>query len=88
MVVVSNNSTDNTEAEAARAGAIVFNETKQGYGACVVRALGEGCRFDDTDLVLLCEGDMTFRAADIPKFLAYAPHADIVNADLLAFFRA
>ena len=79
VVVVSNNSVDNTEAEAARAGAIVFNEVKPGYGACVLRALSEGCRFDDTELVLLCEGDMTFRAADIPKFLAYAPHADIVN---------
>ena len=28
---------------------------------------------------LLCEGDMTFRAADIEKLIAYAPHADIVN---------
>lgn len=79
VVVVSNNSADNTEAEARRAGAIVFNEMKPGYGACVFRALTEGCRFDDTEIVLLCEGDMTFRAADIPKFLAYAPHADIVN---------
>jgi hypothetical protein len=33
----------------------------------------------DTELTLLCEGDMTFRAYDIDKFLAYAPHAEIVN---------
>ena len=33
----------------------------------------------DTDLTLLCEGDMTFRAYDIDKFLAFVPHADIVN---------
>lgn len=79
VVVISNNSSDRTMDEASRAGAIVFDETKQGYGACVYRALMEGCRFEDTELVLLCEGDMTFRASDIPKFLAYAPHADIVN---------
>jgi hypothetical protein len=28
---------------------------------------------------VLCEGDSTFRAYDIEKLLAYAPHADIVN---------
>lgn len=79
VIVVSNNSTDATVAEAERAGATVFNEPKQGYGACVHRALMEGSRCIDTELVLLCEGDMTFRAADIPKFLAYIEHADIVN---------
>ena len=39
----------------------------------------EGSRYTDTDFTLLCEGDMTFRAYDIDKFIAYAPHADIVN---------
>ena len=29
--------------------------------------------------MVLCEGDRTFRAYDIEKLLAYAPHADIVN---------
>jgi hypothetical protein len=36
-------------------------------------------RFTDTEFVVLCEGDSTFRAYDIEKLLAYAPHADIVN---------
>jgi hypothetical protein len=79
VIVISNNSVDSTMAEAERAGAIVYNERLQGYGACVHRALTEGCRYADTDLVLLCEGDMTFRASDSAKFIAYAPHADIVN---------
>ena len=30
-------------------------------------------------LIVLCEGDMTFRAEDIEKLLAYIDHADIVN---------
>jgi hypothetical protein len=30
-------------------------------------------------LVVLCEGDQTFRADDLDKLLVYAPHADIVN---------
>ncbi len=50
-----------------------------GYGRCVFRCLSEAARYDDTDLVVLCEGDRTFRAFDIEKLVAYAPHADIVN---------
>jgi hypothetical protein len=79
VIVIDNNSRDGT-AEAARlAGAEVIVEQQPGYGRCVYRALTEGSRFADTELTLLCEGDMTFRAYDIDKFLAYLPHADIVN---------
>ena len=39
VIVISNNSKDRTMEMAERAGAIVFNETRQGYGACVHRAL-------------------------------------------------
>jgi glycosyltransferase involved in cell wall biosynthesis len=79
VIVVSNNSKDRTIQYAEEAGAIVFNEEKQGYGACVYRALSEGVKFDDTEITLLCEGDMTFKAYDIDKFMAYLPHADIVS---------
>jgi glycosyltransferase involved in cell wall biosynthesis len=79
VIVIDNNSQDGT-AEAARlAGAEVIVERRPGYGRCVYRALTEGSGLDDTELTLLCEGDMTFRAYDIDKFLAYLPHADIVN---------
>jgi Glycosyl transferase family 2 len=79
VIVVSNNSTDKTFQRAQEAHAVVFNESSPGYGRCVYRCLSEACKFDDTDLIALCEGDLTFRALDLDKFLAYAPHADIVN---------
>ena len=79
VLVISNNSTDRTAEEAERAGAVVFNEPRQGYGACVHRALREALKFSDTELTVLCEGDLTFRAFDIDKLLAYIPHADVVN---------
>jgi glycosyltransferase involved in cell wall biosynthesis len=79
VIVVSNNSTDNTLQEAESAGAIALNESSQGYGMCVHRCLSEGIKYEDTSLTLLCEGDMTFRAHDIDKFMAYIPHAHIVN---------
>jgi hypothetical protein len=79
VIVISNNSADRTMEIAEKSGAIVFNEIRQGYGACVHRALREALKFEDTELTILCEGDLTFRAADIEKFLAYIPHADVVN---------
>jgi hypothetical protein len=79
VIVVDNNSSDGTSEVASRSGAIVVRETQPGYGHCVFRALTEGMECEDTKLTLLCEGDMTFRAYDIDKFLAYIPHAEIVN---------
>ncbi len=79
VIVVDNNSRDGTAEVARVAGAQVIVEPNAGYGHCVYRCLSEGAKFEDTPLVVLCEGDMTFRAMDIDKLLAYAPHADIVN---------
>jgi hypothetical protein len=79
VIVVDNDSTDGTAAVAGSHGAIVVREPQRGYGRCVYRALQEGLRHSDTELTLLCEADMTFRAFDIDKFLSYIPHADIVN---------
>lgn len=79
VIVVDNNSTDQTGEVARDAGAKVVTEPMPGYGSCVFRALSEGMAAGDTQLTLLCEGDRTFRAHDIEKFLAYIPHAEIVN---------
>ncbi|MCU1580503.1 MAG: hypothetical protein JWP19_2707 [Rhodoglobus sp.] len=79
VIVVDNNSSDGTARAAEEAGAIVVSELRPGYGYCVHRALTEGSRYQDTALVALCEGDMTFRAADLEKLLAYIPHGDVVN---------
>lgn len=79
VIVVDNNSADRTSEVAGRAGAVVVVEPRPGYGHCVYRALTEGAGHLDTELTLLCEGDMTFRAYDIDKFLSFVPHADIVS---------
>jgi glycosyltransferase involved in cell wall biosynthesis len=78
VIVVSNNSRDATLARAEAAGATAINETRQGYGSCVYRCFQEMIA-RDAPLLVLCEGDRTFRAYDIDKLLAYAPHADVVN---------
>ncbi len=78
VIVVSNNSRDGTLEAARAAGATVVNERRQGYGQCVYRCFQEALARPHA-LLVLCEGDRTFRAYDLEKFLAYAPHADIVN---------
>jgi glycosyltransferase involved in cell wall biosynthesis len=79
VVVIDNNSQDETAELAKRAGATVVVETTRGYGSCVFRGLEFGSAFMDTTFVLLCEGDGTFSAEDIQKFKAYSRHADIVT---------
>jgi hypothetical protein len=79
VIVVSNNSKDRTEERAKEAGAIVVNETRQGYGRCVYRCFEEALRYEDDTHIALCEGDSTFRAFDLHKFSAYLGHAEIVN---------
>jgi glycosyltransferase involved in cell wall biosynthesis len=79
VILVSNNSSDRTFERAVAAGAITLDELQPGYGRCVFRCLTEAAAYADTEFVVLCEGDLTFRSYDIEKLLAYAPHADIVN---------
>ena len=79
VIVVSNNSSDRTLENAADAGAVVYNETRQGYGQCVYRCFQEALNCADANVIVLCEGDRTFRARDIDKFMSYLPHAEIVN---------
>jgi hypothetical protein len=78
VIVVDNNSRDRTCELARQAGAEVVSELLPGYGRCVYRCFQEAVQ-SGSSLIVLCEGDMTFRAKDIEKLFAYIDHADIVN---------
>ena len=78
VIVVSNNSIDSTFIRAQAAGATVVNEERPGYGRCVWRCFTESVH-RHSELVVLCEGDRTFRAYDLDKLVAFIGHADIVN---------
>jgi hypothetical protein len=79
LIVVSNASTDNTMQISAEAGAVTINEPKQGYGRCVYRCFQEALLHDETELVVLCEGDMTFRAADTSGSHYSAQHLHVLG---------
>ena len=74
ILVVDNNSRDLTADRAARAGARVIMETKQGYGAALQRGLREA----NGDFIILAEPDGTFIGKDVVKLLAYAEDFDMV----------
>lgn len=80
VIVVDNNCWDNTVPEAKAAGARIVKEPIQGYGAAAMRALKaalESAR-KKNNLVLLVEGDQTYDARDIGKFLSYISNAHMV----------
>lgn len=78
VVVVDNNSTDNTVALATAAGARVVVEPNQGYGFACIRGLQEALANRDAELIVLTEGDGTFAGSDLAKFQAYTGQADMI----------
>lgn len=74
VVVVDNNSNDQTAEKAHRMDARVVSESRQGFGYAVRRALKEA----RGEYIVLCEPDSTFLAADLLKFLSYADDFDLV----------
>ena len=74
IIIVNNNSSDNTKRLAQEAGAVVVDETLQGYGYACRRALREG----RGDYIILVEPDGTFDANDVEKLLAYSNDFDFV----------
>lgn len=78
VYVYDNNSTDDTRARAAEAGAVVRNEPLQGKGNVVRRMFADV----DADVYVLVDGDDTYDAAAAPQMVELLQHdwLDMVNA--------
>jgi glycosyltransferase involved in cell wall biosynthesis len=78
IYVYDNNSSDNTIAEARRAGAEVRQESMQGKGFVVRRALSQV----EADILVLADGDGTYDAASAPELvkLLWSQRLDMVVA--------
>lgn len=74
IIVVDNNSKDDTGIKAEKAGARVVKESRQGYGWALRRGLEEA----KGDIVITAEPDGTFIGRDVFKLLAYADDFDVV----------
>ncbi len=74
IVVVDNNSSDNTAKEVLSTGAKLVCEKRQGYGFALRRGLKEA----SGDLIILSEPDGTFAGKDVIKLLSYADDFEFV----------
>lgn len=77
VIVVDNNSGDATAKCAGFAGAKVIREYNQGYGHACIRGLREALSYKAADVIILAEGDMTFRGRDVWKLLPYMDDVDL-----------
>jgi len=67
VLVVDNNSTDNTAKVARAAGAKVIHESQQGKGNAIRTAFYNVS--DDTDYVVMCDGDDTYKAHEMLRLI-------------------
>lgn len=67
IIVINNNSTDNTEQEAKDAGATVFLETKRGYGNAYKRGFKEATG----DIIIMGDADGTYPLEQSMEFINY-----------------
>lgn len=74
ILVVDNNSTDSTARIAQESNAEVVSEPAQGYG----NALKCGMDHAAGDILVLTEGDASFRSGDLPEILECLKRADMV----------
>jgi glycosyltransferase involved in cell wall biosynthesis len=68
VIVVNNNSTDNTESVAVNAGATVITETIQGYGASCLKGI-DYAKLLNPDVVIFIDGDYSDYPEEIKLLL-------------------
>lgn len=72
VIVVSNDSTDQTESNAKNAGATVLTESQKGYGYACLKGMEYIARFDDAqrpDIVVFLDGDYSDYPEELTKII-------------------
>ena len=71
IIVVSNRSTDNTVANATKAGATVLTEDRMGYGYACMKGVDYVSNQSETpDIVVFMDGDYADHPEELPKLVA------------------
>lgn len=78
VVLVDNNSTDETANLAKDSGAFVISCHSPGFGAALKTGIVDWLKSHSDLPLLIVESDGTFAAEDVNKFLAYYEDADVV----------
>jgi len=78
IIVVNNNSTDNTAENAKKTGATVLNESRKGYGnACLCGIDYATKRSNKPDIIVFIDGDYSDYPEDLTKVIAPIVDQDI-----------
>ncbi|HBY70201.1 MAG TPA: UDP-glucose--dolichyl-phosphate glucosyltransferase [Flavobacteriaceae bacterium] len=78
IIVVSNNSTDDTETVAKKAGATVLSEEKRGYGYACLKGMDHSARQNPKpDIVVFLDGDYSDYPEELSKIVAPIIEDDI-----------
>ncbi|WP_299898178.1 glycosyltransferase family 2 protein [uncultured Aquimarina sp.] len=78
IIVVSNNSTDNTEAVAKKAGATVLREEQMGYGYACLKGLSHIASQEITpEIIVFLDGDYSDYPEELLKIIDPIIHRDI-----------
>ncbi len=71
VVVISNGSTDNTEAEALAAGATVIKEDQRGYGYACLKGIDYARKLaDQPDIIVFLDGDYSDYPEEMSRLVA------------------
>ena len=76
VIVVSNNSTDNTDEAAREAGATVLRENRKGYGWACLLGIDHAVN-QQSDIIVFLDGDYSDYPQQIPEVLAPMLNDDI-----------
>ena len=76
VIVVSNNSTDNTDEAAREAGATVLRENRKGYGWACLLGIDHAVN-QQSDIIVFLDGDYSDYPQQIPEVLAPILNYDI-----------
>ncbi|QLE00792.1 glycosyltransferase family 2 protein [Galbibacter sp. BG1] len=78
VIVVSNNSTDATEAAAKKAGATVLNENRKGYGYACLKGMEYIAKSQEQpDIIVFLDGDYSDYPEELTKVIAPILEDDI-----------
>jgi glycosyltransferase involved in cell wall biosynthesis len=78
VIVISNNSTDNTEKNAKNAGATVLQENRKGYGYACLKGMDYIANQEVTpDIVVFLDGDYSDYPEQLTEIIAPIVHEDI-----------
>ncbi|MBF2709604.1 glycosyltransferase family 2 protein [Flavobacterium soyangense] len=71
IIVINNNSTDNTAKEAKKAGATVLSESKKGYGYACLKGLEYIAKHESKpDIIVFLDGDYSDYPEELSKIIA------------------